>query len=306
VDIPTMNRVEVLLRTRTVTLSVFDHPPTEAHEDPPAERAQHDAISFVEAGTFTVRPTRPAAAAPWFLAPGMLFVTPREFEFACRHGDEDPVDRCLSVTYSAEAVEDLRGAGLPALRASGVRATPPQHFLRRRLRSLGARSPDARDALELELLAGALFESLAGGVTLPDGGRPALSGDVMRRIARAADHIEAEYARPLTLAELAATAGMSKFHFARVFGSLVGMPPHQYLIAVRLREAARRLELGASVTSTCYGVGFSSPSHFAAAFRRRFGVRPSALTQGLRPPLLRLATIAPGVRHRNAVLSRPR
>ncbi len=61
------NRVEVLLRLPAVRVTVFDHPPGEAHADPREEEAPHDAVNFVEAGTFAIRPTRgpmPAAAPP--------------------------------------------------------------------------------------------------------------------------------------------------------------------------------------------------------------------------------------------------
>ena len=274
-----MNRIEPLLRIPSVTVSVFDHPAGEVHEDPAAEETTRDSISFVEMGAFAVRPLRGRTAAGWSFEHGMLFVTPRGTEFACRHEETCPIDRCLSVAYSAEAVEALRTAGLPPLRLSGVEASPRERFLRRRLRALAAAPGETTDTLRLELLAGALFESVVSGRTAPERIRPA-SNVVMRRIARAAELIETDYARPLDLRELAGAAEMSPYHFARTFGRLVGMPPHRYLVTVRLREAVRRLEAGASVTATCYAVGFTSPSHFTVAFRRHLGVAPSAVVHG--------------------------
>ena len=100
---------------------------------------------------------------------------------------------------------------------------------------------------------------------------------IVGRIERAVRLIDTEYSRSLKLAALAAASGISTFHFARVFRAVVGMPPHQYLISVRLREAVHRLECGESVTSACYAVGFSSPSHFTRTFRREFGFVPSTL-----------------------------
>jgi AraC-like DNA-binding protein len=119
----------------------------------------------------------------------------------------------------------------------------------------------------------------------------------MRRIARAAELNESDYARPLKLAELAAAADMSPYHFVRSFGSLVGVPPHRYLIAVRLREAVRQILDGANVTGACYAVGFSTPSHFTAAFRQRFGVVPSALLRGRNPALIRALNVGPWGRY---------
>jgi AraC family transcriptional regulator len=74
---------------------------------------------------------------------------------------------------------------------------------------------------------------------------------------------------------MASEVGMSVYHFARVFAELEGQPPHKYLLGVRLRQAATRLRAGASVTDTCFAVGFSSLSHFVSTFRRHLGVRPS-------------------------------
>jgi AraC family transcriptional regulator len=115
----------------------------------------------------------------------------------------------------------------------------------------------------------------------------------MRRIDRAVELIESDFARQLTLSELANAAGMSMYHFARVFRALTGIPAHRYLTAVRLRNAARRLDEGESVTSACYEVGFASLSHFVTAFRKRFGITPSAAAKGARYPVLRAALTTP-------------
>jgi AraC-like DNA-binding protein len=219
----------------------------------------------------------------------MLFVMSRGAEFTCRHDCEAPTDRCLSVAYAADAVEDLLTAGAPPLGPAALAGTPRHHFLRHRLRTCAP-----GDALRFELAAGALFESLgAASPARPRGGDAPMS-DVMRRIARTAERMEAEFAEPLTLRDLAGTAGMSAFHFARVFRRLTGLPPHRYLMAVRLREAVARLDRGMSVTDTCYAVGFASLSHFVTTFRRRFGVAPSALPAARRrPTALRAALAAP-------------
>ena len=87
--------------------------------------------------------------------------------------------------------------------------------------------------------------------------------------------IEARYAEPLSLSTLARDAGMSVFHFARIFGELEGRPPHRFLTDVRLAHADARLRDGAGVTDTCFAVGFGSLSHFVTTFRRRYGIRPS-------------------------------
>ena len=197
--------------------------------------------------------------------------------FSCRHADEVPSDRCLTVSYSDAAVEDLLSADLPPLRPPFARLSARRQYLRHRLRSCGT-----GDRIRLDLLAGALFESLA----VNRRSAPARPGGeltpLMRRIDRAVDLIETDYARDLALDDLARAAGLSRYYFARAFQRFVGVPPHRYLTGVRLGHAARMLDDGAGVTFTCYEVGFGSLSHFITAFRRRFGVLPSDARRGTR------------------------
>jgi AraC family transcriptional regulator len=95
----------------------------------------------------------------------------------------------------------------------------------------------------------------------PTLGRPAL--------ALVLDFVEANLDRPMALAELAAVAGLSVFHFARVFRRTVGATPHRYVQERRVLRA-RELLAGSrlpmiEVAAAC---GFASPSHFATTFRR--------------------------------------
>ncbi len=279
-----MIRVHTILDTPSVTLAVFDHPPGDVHHDPKHEVAERHAISFVESGSFDVQ----VRGERWRFTPGAIFVTERELEFSCTHDSECPVDRCLSVGYGPQTVEDLLDAGVAGIRPRVEWSSSRQRYLRHRL---GSCAPG--DELRLELIAGALFQSLAtGGASRPVRGSLHVT-DVMRRIDRSVELIESDFARELTLGELAAAAGMSVYHFARVFRELTGLPAHRYLTAVRLRHAARRLDEGESVTRTCYEVGFASLSHFVTAFRKRFGVAPSAARKGTRYPVLRASIAAP-------------
>jgi AraC-like DNA-binding protein len=266
-----MNRVAVLLETSAVSLQQFDHPEGDEHCDPDQEVSSRDSISFVEDGGFTAQ----FDDAEWTLDPGSLFVTRRGMSFSCRHAEAMPTDRCLTILYSESAVEDLMRVDLPALRPPVARLSARRQFLRHRLRSC-VRGEEIR----LELIAGALFESL--GTNRPSA--PARAEyqvtPLMRRVDRAIQLIETDYARSLTLGDLATVAGLSPFYFARAFQRFVGVPPHRYLTGVRLRHAARLLDDGAAVTFTCYEVGFGSLSHFVTAFRKRFGVVPSSVRRG--------------------------
>ncbi|HEV7311528.1 AraC family transcriptional regulator [Sphingopyxis sp.] len=104
-------------------------------------------------------------------------------------------------------------------------------------------------------------------------GYRALSASDRNRLAEAVrGQLDAEH----SLAALAALVGMDVRRFTSAFHDAFGLSPWQYVMRMRLDEAARRLWYGtAPVTEVALATGFASPSHFATAFARRFGVPPS-------------------------------
>ncbi|MBN1837659.1 MAG: AraC family transcriptional regulator [Spirochaetales bacterium] len=97
------------------------------------------------------------------------------------------------------------------------------------------------------------------------------------RINRVLDYVETHLERSFTLAELAAVANFSKFHFHRLFAALTGETLFQFIARVRLERAAARLRAHPkqSITEVALDCGFSSSAAFARAFRAGFGVTPS-------------------------------
>lgn len=96
-----------------------------------------------------------------------------------------------------------------------------------------------------------------------------------RRLCRARDALH-EGAESMTVAQLAAQAGISQFHFIRQFEALFGATPHQLRTQLRVEQAKRLLlrDQG-SVTSVCMDVGFSSLGSFSSMFARHVGMCPS-------------------------------
>ena len=81
----------------------------------------------------------------------------------------------------------------------------------------------------------------------------------------------------LSLDALAARAGWSPFHFHRAFRKVVGETPKQYMLRLRLERAAARLATGSDpVVRIAADAGFASHEVFTRAFRRQFGLTPSA------------------------------
>ncbi|MCU5772847.1 AraC family transcriptional regulator [Erwiniaceae bacterium BAC15a-03b] len=90
--------------------------------------------------------------------------------------------------------------------------------------------------------------------------------------------IEDQLDQPLTLAELALQAGLSEFHFARMFKQSTRLAPHQYVMQRRMAKAeqlVRNTQL--PLTEIALACGFNSASHFSNRFKTVFGYAPSLL-----------------------------
>jgi AraC family transcriptional regulator len=106
--------------------------------------------------------------------------------------------------------------------------------------------------------------------------RPVRGGLAPWQERRAKDMILGDLAGAISLAELAATCGLSADHFARSFRKTTGVAPHAWLLEARVNHAMtllRRRDFSmAEIAEAC---GFANPSHFARVFTRRTGVNPS-------------------------------
>ncbi|HET9123011.1 MAG TPA: AraC family transcriptional regulator [Acidiferrobacteraceae bacterium] len=88
-------------------------------------------------------------------------------------------------------------------------------------------------------------------------------------------YIKEHAALPVTLTELAAVGGLSRFHLVRAFHRQVGMPPHRYQICVRVERARGLLEQGVPVVEAALVTGFADQSHLTRHFRATFGTTPA-------------------------------
>ena len=105
----------------------------------------------------------------------------------------------------------------------------------------------------------------------PDGRR---GGEERGAVRRAREYLEENFARDVTLEELAGTVGHGSFYLSRVFAREVGLPPHAYLTGVRLGRAKGMLLSGAPAGEAAAACGFVDQSHLTKRFRAWFGVTP--------------------------------
>jgi AraC-like DNA-binding protein len=101
-------------------------------------------------------------------------------------------------------------------------------------------------------------------------------GDVLVHLRRARDHADRHYDEPLDLEGLARIAGISKFHFQRLFKATYGLTPAAYVSERRVERAQDLLRAtNLTVTEICHSVGFSSLGSFSSRFRALVGETPS-------------------------------
>jgi AraC family transcriptional regulator len=107
--------------------------------------------------------------------------------------------------------------------------------------------------------------------------------DIYRRVEMGRSLIHDRFNERLEVADMAAGAAMSEYHFFRAFRAVHGLTPHQYLLDLRLRHAQELLRRGvyqmADVALMC---GFVDHPNFSKAFKRRFGLSPSTWSIAIR------------------------
>jgi AraC family transcriptional regulator len=115
----------------------------------------------------------------------------------------------------------------------------------------------------------------------PFGDDRGMGAIVDRRLNRVIEFMEANLAGPITIADMAAEAGVSPFHFARLFQRAIGVTPLRFLAERRMRLGERLItttDMPVALIATA--TGYASASAFGAAFRRHFGANPSAFRSG--------------------------
>jgi AraC family transcriptional regulator len=222
---------------------------------------------------------------PWVanrIKKGSLFITGAgaPYEVRWRTVTAEPFQSAavlLSVPLFEEAMTDVFGANAPYAKLRDMSAVEddPLVSLLAQLRAEAARA--TASPLFVRSIGYAIAVHLARTYTVlsseAKGETSALPGFKLRRIT---DWMTENMAEEFSLGRLAEQAGMSEFHFNRLFKRATGMPPSQYQIKLRL-DAARRLlrETNKSVITIANDVGYSNPSHFAQLFRKETGLSPT-------------------------------
>jgi len=175
-----------------------------------------------------------------------------------------------SPAFLRRVSEDATGRGtLPFFASAVVGDETLAHLLARFHRAVADSSP--RLATE-SLLLSALTHLIIRHADDPHA--PRRVGRERRATGRARAYLEANFARNVSLSELSALVGLSRYHLARAFTREAGMPPHLYLEAVRIRRARELLERPVSIAETALAVGYADQAHLTRRFKRQLGITP--------------------------------
>lgn len=222
---------------------------------------------------------------PWMtnrIKQGSLFVTAAgaPYEFGWRRLSKEPLEVVmvlLDLALFEDAVRDIHGANAAYATLRDVSAGEDVtlvsllHCLR------GEAELREASLLFTHGLAQAICVHLARHyVELdPDSSKTASSLPAFK-LRRITTWMTENLAQEFSLSALAEQAGMSEYHFNRLFKRAVGLPPSQYQIKLRMGEARRLLrETEMTVVTVANEVGYTNPSHFSRIFRKDTGFSPS-------------------------------
>jgi len=95
------------------------------------------------------------------------------------------------------------------------------------------------------------------------------------RMKRVTDHVDTHLSRRITLADMAAAAGLTRMHFAAQFRASTGMRPHDFVLQRRIERAQELLRNPErALVDVALSVGFQTQAHFTTVFKRFAGGTP--------------------------------
>jgi len=181
---------------------------------------------------------------------------------------------CWEAVLARDASRD--GEFFYGVRTTGVFCRP----------SCPARRPRRENVIFVETAA----EAARAGLRPCGRCRPLGRDQSTERLTRLCRYIEDHLEEPLTLAALAAVAGLSPFHLQRSFKAALGITPREYADACRMSALKGRLRLGHNVTSAMYDAGYGSPSRLYERTDAQLGMTPTAYRKGGHGVRIRYAT----------------
>jgi AraC family transcriptional regulator len=264
-------RARTLLKSDALTVIDFrcDSGP---HSVPFVEYHSAYSLSFVRRGGFGYK----FRGQLFDLVPGSVLAGRPGEEYICTH-DHLCGDECLSFQFSADTVDGI-GRGARDWRQPCLPPMPELMLLGELADSVAERESDV-GLDEVAVMVADRYTRVIRGCD----DRPALHPKARRHAVTAAAWMDEHAAEAIDLARTSRRAGLSPYHFLRLFSTVIGVTPHQYLVRARLRRAARLLAADdRPITDVALDSGFTDLSNFVRTFHRAAGVSPRGFRKAAR------------------------
>lgn len=212
------------------------------------------------------------------IVPGGLFILPGGMDFGVRlEGNLETLHVYLRKRIVQEVAEQF---GFGASDAISLLPSLGDHdpLIERLMLDIQEtlRTPDPTSSVYADYLAYALAARLLRQHSTSTQINPTPQGGFTKlQLQRATDYMESNLGDTMTLDDLASATGLSVGHFARRFKVSTGMPPHKYLMRLRVERAKRMLGGGERLTDIALSCGFAHQEHMTRIFRQHMGVTPA-------------------------------
>lgn len=272
--VPNVVRRHPSLAARGVYVEYHANEPAEY---PEREPQQHNFYLHTGAAVRAEVKSPDFSGMQW-VRPGALWVMPQGSRHAVRFEGCTQVEG-VALAFDPAQLDNLvqsAGGKCSTTIVQSLAASPPKIEHLMRALQYESSDPGTQDQFALECIATAIALALsqhAGATQIPSKSGSRLAPKQIRAVQ---SYVETNIAKSVTLAELAAVASLSSFHFLRAFKQSMGVTPGQYVLDRRMERAQSLLKTsGLSVGEIGICVGFEHSSHFTRAFRRAVGISPS-------------------------------
>jgi AraC-like DNA-binding protein len=229
-------------------------------------------ISYVRQGSFGCC----SRGNSYELIPGSLLIGHRGDEYQCTHDHHAGGDECLSFQLAAEFVDSIKANS--KIWRVGAMPPLPELMILGELAQSAVQGDNDIGTEEVGLLLTQRFIDVLSGAVRSN--KPFVARD-RRRAVEAALWIDAHSHNNIGLDDSARIAGLSPFHFLRLFAGVFAVTPHQYLLRSRLRRAVHLLaDDTRTITDIAFDAGFNDLSNFVRTFHRAAGMSPGRFRRG--------------------------
>ncbi|TDB51818.1 MULTISPECIES: AraC family transcriptional regulator [Bacillaceae] len=234
----------------------------------PAHFHEYYVIGFIEKGQRHLE----CKGNEYTINPGDLLLFNPYDTHSCEQIDNKTLDyRCINVKSEvmSKAMLEITGSErLPIFNQSVLFQSEIVHSLKElHLKILEGETEFKKEELFLHLLEELIQACSDLKVVAPN-------HEISHEIKDVCDYLEENYAKAITLNDLSALIGWSKYHLLRSFIKQKKISPYRYLETIRVNEAKHMLEHGIKPIETAFLTGFSDQSHLTKCFKKLIGLTP--------------------------------